>query len=179
MQKPSTPITQIQGLVNQFRYYKSLGDNTLGRLTDTQLVWQYNTESNSIAIIVNHLWGNMLSRWTDFLNTDGEKLWRDRDTEFEVAEMSKVQILEKWEAGCKVVYDTLSSLTEVDLEKTIYIRNEAHSVHEAIYRQLAHYAYHVGQMVFLGKMLLNEQWTSLSIPRNGSQQFNRVKIKKW
>ncbi|MDB5243137.1 MAG: hypothetical protein JWP57_3762 [Spirosoma sp.] len=165
----------LQSAIRQFEYYKLLGEKTLMQLPDDALFWQYNTESNSIAVLVKHLWGNMRSRWTDFLTTDGEKEWRDRDNEFDEASQSRAEILLQWEEGWRVLLDTLQSLREEDLTKTIYIRNQGHSVLEAINRQLAHYPYHIGQLVYVGKMLA-QHWTSLSIPRGESGQFNAVKF---
>ncbi|RQO30321.1 hypothetical protein DBR32_12175 [Taibaiella sp. KBW10] len=155
-----------------FGYYKNLGEKTFRQIDADKLFWQANEESNSIAHIVKHLWGNMRSRWTDFLQTDGEKEWRDRDSEFDLKTQDAAQVFQQWEEGWKVLLDTLDTLTEADMDKVVYIRNQAHSVMEAIQRQIGHYAYHVGQIVFLGKML-STQWESLSIPRNKSQEFNQ------
>lgn len=166
----------LTSATRQFEYYKMLGEKTLSRLSEEQLLWQYNSESNSIAVIVKHLWGNMMSRWTDFLTTDGEKEWRNRDAEFENDIKTREDVLEKWEQGWNCLFNALSSLTEADLEKEVYIRNQGHTVMEAINRQLAHYPYHIGQIVFLGKMMLNEKWQSLSIPKGNSQQFNAEKF---
>ncbi|RFS16505.1 DUF1572 domain-containing protein [Emticicia sp. C21] len=157
----------------QFEYYKMLGEKTFAQLSDEQLFWQYNEESNSIAIIVKHLWGNMLSRWTDFLTSDGEKEWRQRDAEFENDIASRKELLIKWNEGWACLFKALDSLTIEDLSKEIYIRNEGHSVVEAINRQLAHYPYHIGQIVFIGKMVCDTNWTSLSIPKGNSQTFNK------
>ena len=160
----------------QFEYYKSLGDKTMAQLPPEKFFWQFNAESNSIATIVKHLHGNMLSRWTDFLSTDGEKEWRKRDSEFENDLSSPQDILQRWEAGWICLFTAINSLTEEDLEKVIYIRHQGHTVMEAINRQLAHYPYHVGQMVFIGKMLVDANWQSLSIPKGGSQTFNAEKF---
>ncbi|MBN8820744.1 MULTISPECIES: DUF1572 family protein [unclassified Spirosoma] len=167
----------LKSVISQFEYYKLLGDKTLAQLPDEALFWQYSTESNSIAMIVKHLWGNMMSRWTGFLTTDGEKEWRDRDGEFVNDLQSRDDLLQKWQEGWSVLLETLRSLQEDDLAKIIYIRNQGHSVLEAINRQLAHYPYHVGQIVFIGKMLAKE-WTSLSIPKGESRQFNTDKFAK-
>ena len=167
----------LESVIKQFEYYKMLGEKTFVQISDEKLFWQYNEDSNSIATIVKHLWGNMLSRWTDFLTTDGEKTWRNRDAEFENDMSTKQELLEKWNEGWKVFLDTLKSLNEADLEKIIYIRNQGHSVLEAINRQLAHYPYHIGQIVFIGKMCA-EQWSSLSIPKGNSNQFNAEKFSK-
>jgi len=150
--------TFIESVKKQFAYYKHLGDKTFEQLHKPDFFWQFNDESNSIAVIVKHLWGNMLSRWTDIFTTDGEKEWRNRDSEFEADLKSETEVLEKWEAGWNCLFNTLNSLSESDLNKIIYIRNEGHTVQEAINRQLAHYPYHVGQIVFIGKMIQNEKW---------------------
>ncbi|MDQ3141486.1 MAG: DUF1572 domain-containing protein [Bacteroidota bacterium] len=157
--------TFLQDIKWHFNYYKILGDKTLSRLTSEQMLWQYNEESNSIAIIVKHLWGNMLSRWTDFLSSDGEKLWRKRDKEFISEVLSKEELIQKWEDGWACLFTALDSLNDEDMTKEILIRNEHLSVMHAIHRQLAHYAYHTGQIVLLGKMICNEKWESLSIPK--------------
>lgn len=170
------PTTYLTSAQKQFLYYKSLGEKTFSQLSDEQLFWQYNPESNSIAMIVRHLWGNMLSRWTDFLTTDGEKEWRNRDAEFENGTTTRQEMMAQWDAGWTCLFDALNALTENDLDKIIYIRNMGHTVMEAINRQLAHYPYHVGQIVFIGKMLLDDQWTSLSIPRGTSDTYNAGKF---
>ena len=165
----------LENVIKQFEYYKLLGEKTFEQIPTEKLFWQYNDDSNSIAIIVKHLWGNMLSRWTNFLTTDGEKDWRNRDGEFEVDINTKEELLHKWNEGWAVFLNTLKSLKEEDLEKIIYIRNQGHSVMEAINRQLAHYPYHIGQIVHIGKMSV-EKWNSLSIPKGNSQQFNTDKF---
>ncbi|MGN6647223.1 MAG: DUF1572 domain-containing protein [Cytophaga sp.] len=166
----------LESARKQFEYYKLLGDKTFAQLSDEQLYWQYNADSNSVAIIVKHLWGNMLSRWTDFLTTDGEKEWRNRDAEFETENKSRAALLAKWNEGWNCLFNALNQLSEEDLEKIIYIRNQGHTVMEAINRQLAHYPYHVGQIVFLGKMLCGEKWQSLSIPKGNSATYNAEKF---
>lgn len=166
----------LESVKKQFGYYKMLGDKTFMQLTDEQLFWQSNQESSSIAMIVQHLSGNMRSRWSDFLTSDGEKIWRDRETEFEVKTTSRKELLAKWNAGWQCLFEAINSLTDSDLEKEIYIRNQGHTVVEAINRQLAHYPYHIGQIVFLGKMLCNENWKSLSIPKGNSDEFNTSKF---
>ncbi|MCB9252554.1 MAG: DUF1572 family protein [Flavobacteriales bacterium] len=170
-------LKELKFIHKLFEYYKGLGDAVLERCTEAQLSFTINRESNSIAIIVKHLSGNMLSRWTDFLESDGEKDWRDRDDEFENFYGSKTELAEIWEKGWRVFLNALSELKEEDIQKTVYIRNEGHSVPEAIQRQLAHYAYHVGQMVFLAKTY-SDNWDSLSIPRNKSADFNKEKFLK-
>ena len=133
---------QLEFIIRLFKYYKHLGDEAIERCDDKQLNEQANVESNSMKMIVKHISGNMLSRWTDFLNSDGEKTWRNRDSEFENDTWTKAQIRDYWEKGWSVFLETLNSLTPDDLSKTVYIRNEAHTVPEAIYRQLGHYPYH-------------------------------------
>ncbi|HMQ78563.1 MAG TPA: DUF1572 family protein [Ignavibacteria bacterium] len=167
----------LTSIIKQFEYYKMLGDKTFLNIPDEMLFWQYNNESNSIAVIVKHLWGNMLSRWTDFLTTDGEKSWRKRDEEFENDIGSKDELLKKWNEGWECLFNALNSLKPEDLDKIIYIRNQGHTVNEAIFRQLAHYAYHVGQIVYIGKMA-SEKWVSLSIPKGKSGTFNAEKLAK-
>ncbi|MFN3848250.1 MAG: DUF1572 domain-containing protein [Spirosomataceae bacterium] len=166
----------LESARKQFEYYKMLGDKTFTQLSEEQLFWQFNEESNSIAMIVKHLWGNMLSRWTDFLTSDGEKEWRNREAEFENDMQSREELLTKWKDGWNCLFTAIDTLNEDDLQKIIYIRNQGHSVMEAINRQLAHYPYHVGQIVFIGKMLCDENWTSLSIPKGKSQDFNAEKF---
>jgi Protein of unknown function (DUF1572) len=168
----------LNSVKKQFEYYKMLGDKTFSQLADDDFFWQFNEESNSIAMIVKHLHGNMLSRWTEFLTTDGEKEWRSRDAEFENDVTNKDVVLTQLNDGWQCLFDALNSLTDNDLERIIYIRNMGHSVVEAINRQLAHYPYHVGQIVFIGKMLTDNQWQSLSIPKGNSTQYNAEKFSK-
>ena len=168
----------LESIKKQFEYYKALGDKTFGQLTDEQLFWQPNETSNSIGIIVGHLAGNMLSRWTDFMTSDGEKTWRNRDLEFELILKTRKQLKDKWEAGWACLFAAINPLIPADLEKEIYIRNMGHTVTEAINRQLAHYAYHIGQIVFLAKLAQNENWKSLSIPKGKSTDYNKEKFSK-
>lgn len=163
----------LDSAIKRLSYYKELGDKTFDQLSDTDLHFAPNAESNSIALIVQHMAGNMLSRWTDFLTTDGEKDWRNRDTEFEEQNLTKQQLISLWQKGWDCLLSSLNSLTEEDLLKTIYIRSEGLLVVDAINRQLAHYPYHVGQIVYLGKVIRNERWQNLSIARGHSQQFNQ------
>jgi hypothetical protein len=166
----------------QFLYYKTLGEKAIDQLEPEQLFVSLNDDTNSIATIVKHLHGNMLSRWTDFLTTDGEKEWRNRDGEFdastELRNQSKEYVLKQWNQAWECLFNTLNSLKPEDLSKIIYIRNEGHTVLEAINRQLAHYPYHVGQMVFYAKILKKSEWTSLSIPKNKSNDYNADKFSK-
>lgn len=168
----------LESVRKQFEYYKMLGEKTFRQVSDEQLFWQYNEESNSIATIVKHLCGNMLSRWTDFLTSDGEKEWRIRDTEFENDLKNREELLSTWYDGWKCVFNAINSLTEADLRKEVFIRNQGHTVVEAINRQLAHYPYHIGQIVFIGKMLRNDQWISLSIQKGNSKEYNADKFSK-
>ena len=160
----------------QFEYYKSLGEKTFSQLQDEDLTWQYNAESNSIATIVKHLTWNMLSRWTDFLSTDGEKEWRQRDAEFENDVKTREELISIWNKGWNCLFSALDSLSAPDLSKEVFIRRKPYSVIDAINRQLAHYAYHVGQIVFIGKMHCNEHWKSLTIPKGKSAEFNKEKF---
>lgn len=167
----------LNSVIKQFEYYKSLGDKAFAQVSDEHLFWQCNEDSNSIATIVKHLWGNMRSRWTDFLHSDGEKTWRDRESEFENDWSTRAEMLEKWGEGWAVFLNALRSLSAADLDTVVYIRNQGHTVQEAINRQLAHYPYHVGQIVFIAKMCATD-WQSLSIPRGGSRDFNAEKFAK-
>jgi hypothetical protein len=166
----------LQSVRKQFEYYKMLGEKTFEQLNDEQLFWQYNPESNSIATIVKHLWGNMLSRWTDFLTTDGEKSNRNREAEFDNDIQDRAELLQKWNEGWQCLFAAVDSVNANNIDTIIYIRNMGHTVTEAINRQLAHYPYHIGQIVFIGKMVTNEQWKSLSIPRGNSAQYNAGKF---
>ncbi|TQR44369.1 DUF1572 family protein [Paenibacillus popilliae] len=153
-------------VVNErFLELKKMGERTFEQLEDEEWNWSYNVDSNSIAVIVKHMSGNMISRWTDFLTTDGEKDDRNRDGEFEDSITSREMLLDVWNQGWKVFLDTLQSLTVDDLTKTVTIRQQPHTVMEAIERQMSHYAYHVGQIVYAAKQLKSEEWSTLSIPR--------------
>ncbi len=163
----------LESAKKYFNQQKGLGDKTLLQLSEEQLLWQYNENSNSIAMIVRHLSGNMISRWTNFLTEDGEKPWRNRDDEFEKAVESKEELIQKWNAGWDCVFTALNSLKEEELAKTIFIRNEPQNVCDAITRQIAHYSNHVGQIVYIGKMCLDNNWASLSIPKGNSKEFNK------
>lgn len=161
--------------IRRVKYYKDLADKTFEQLSDADFNVQPTTESNSIAVIIQHMAGNMLSRWTNFLMEDGEKEWRQRDDEFEVHDHSKEQLLELWEKGWICFINAIEPLQDTDLQKTIYIRQEGLTVIDAINRQLAHYPYHVGQIVYIGRMLKNENWRNLSIPKGDSSQYNQSK----
>ncbi len=162
----------LQSAIKRLSYYKELGDKTFAQLTDADFHYQPNEASNSIAIIIQHTAGNMLSRWTDFLTSDGEKEWRNRDTEFEEQHLSKQQLIEFWEKGWQCLLDALNALTEDDLLKTIYIRSEGLLVVDAVNRQLAHYPYHVGQIIYVAKIITSNNWQNLSIAKGNSSQFN-------
>jgi hypothetical protein len=162
----------LKDAADLFRYYKRLGDRAMEQVPDDGLFATLDEESNSIAIIVKHLAGNMRSRWTDFLTTDGEKPDRNRDSEFEAPPTTRIGLLDLWESSWKLVFEALAPLAETDLARTIPIRGEAHSVMQAINRQLTHYAYHVGQIVYLAKHFAGPGWTSLTVPRGKSAQLN-------
>ena len=166
----------LESVKKQFVYYKTLGEKAMEQLQPEQLFVAVNEDTNSIATIVKHLSGNMLSRWTDFLTTDGEKEWRNRDGEFENDIQSKEEVLALWNKGWKCFLDALDALQPEQLYTIIYIRNEGHTVVEAINRQLAHYPYHIGQIVFYAKQLKNNEWESLSIPKNKSNSYNATKF---
>ena len=158
--------------VKRFEYYKSLGDRTFGQLSEEQVFWQPNGESNSIAVIVKHIAGNMLSRWTNFLTEDGEKPWRNRDDEFINTFKTKQEVLEYWEKGWQCLFEALDQVNDDNIYSEVYIRGEAHTVLDAMIRQIAHYPYHIGQMVYIAKIMKNEDWKTLSIARNKSDEFN-------
>lgn len=155
----------------RFESVKDLGDKTISQLAEKDIHWKLNEASNSIAIIAKHLSGNMISRWTDFLTTDGEKSTRNRDQEFEEDVTSKQEMINSWEKGWNTLFDALNSLENQDLLKNVMIRGERHTVLEAIERQMAHYAYHVGQIVYVGKQLKDENWKTLSIPKGKSEEY--------
>ena len=165
-------IQYLKSVSRIFALYKQLGEKAMAQVDDQELNWQANEDSNSIATIVKHMWGNMLSRWTDFLTADGEKPWRQRDAEFENDKPTRAQVMKLWEEGWKCLFNTLDSLTAEDMDRIVYIRNEGHTVNEAISRQIAHYAYHVGQIVYVSKLRVTDNWQSLSIPRNKTAEYN-------
>lgn len=172
----------MEGLITQhylsdalasFRAYRKLADKALSQLTDEEYFVALDAESNSIAVIMKHIAGNMLSRWTDFLTSDGEKPDRNRDLEFVIeAQTTEQELLAYWERGWDCLFSALEPLRPADFEKKVLIRGEEHTVVQAINRQLTHYAYHIGQIVFLAKHFRSAQWQSLSIPRNRSAEFN-------
>lgn len=168
----------LESVKKQFLYYKTIADKAIEQIEPKQIFVSANDDSNSIAVIMQHLSGNMLSRWTDFLTTDGEKEWRNRDAEFEESINTEEELIQLWNKGWDCFFETLDLLKPEQLETIIYIRNEGHTVIEAINRQLAHYPYHIGQIVFYAKMLKQIEWESLSIPKNKSNSYNTDKFGK-
>ncbi|MEP2025719.1 MAG: DUF1572 family protein [Reichenbachiella sp.] len=168
----------LSSIKKQFLYNRELGWKTIEQIPAEKLNWQYNEESNSIIQIVKHLSSNMLSRWTDFINSDGEKEWRNRDEEFENEIFSSEQVKISWDKGWDCLFHAINDLKPEDLTKIVYIRNQGHTVVEAINRQLSHYSYHVGQIVFIGKMIKNDEWKSLSIPKGQSATYNKEMFAK-
>ncbi len=171
-------LQYLESAKRQFRSYKSLGERAMAQIDDAELNWQPSEDVNSAAMIVKHMWGNMMSRWTDFLTTDGEKPWRQRDAEFENDMPGRETVMKWWEEGWKCLFDALDSITDEDLERIVYIRNEGDTVLSAINRQIAHYSYHVGQIVYISKLRTKESWKSLSVPRGGTADFNAGKFGK-
>jgi hypothetical protein len=161
----------LEDSIRLLSHYKKLADGAIAQVTDDQLQVTLDPEMNSIALIIKHMAGNMLSRWTDFLTSDGEKPTRNRDSEFEAPPADRAALLALWESGWQTLFATLESLTEAHLVRTVTIRSEPHSVMQAINRQIAHYPYHCGQIIFLAKHLQHENWNSLSVARGQSQQF--------
>src|SRR5258705_11201826 len=159
-------------VIRRVKYYKDLGEKAFEQLDEKDLHFRPNEESNSIAVIVQHVTGNMLSRFTNFLTEDGEKEWRQRDDEFEIHNYSKQQVIDLWSKGWQCCFEALESLTENDLLTTIYIRKEPLSVIDAINRQLAHYPYHIGQIIYIGRMIKNKEWKNLSIQKGNSKKYN-------
>ena len=163
----------LKDSIDLFRYYKKLGERAMVQCPDEGIFTVVDAESNSIAIIVKHLAGNMRSRWTDFLTTDGEKPDRNRDTEFEEPPATRAELMELWERGWKYLFDALEPLTDTDASRTVTIRTEPHSVMQAVNRQVAHYSYHVGQIVYLARHFAGDKWQSLTIPKRKSGEFNK------
>ncbi len=168
----------LSSTLKQFEYYKSLGSQTINQLTFEELKKEFAEDSNSINIIVKHIVGNMLSRWTNFLTEDGEKEWRRRDEEFIDTFTSKEGLLDAWDNGWDCLFSAIKPLSEEDLARIVYIRNQGHTITEAINRQMMHYAYHIGQIVFLGKLIKGNEWQSLSIPKGKSKDYNKDKFLK-
>ncbi len=168
----------IDSSIKQFRYYKKLADDAMAQLEANDLYFKYHADQNSIDTIIKHMAGNMKSRWTNIFEEDGEKPWRNRDDEFENTGLDRTRLLSLWEEGWDVLFGTLEKLKGEDLEKIIYIRNQGHTVFEAINRQLCHYSYHVGQICFMAKSMKGEAFESLSIPKNQSESYNNQRFKK-
>ena len=168
----------LESAFKQFSYYRLLGDKAFGQLPQEAIFFKPDIDSNSISIIVRHLNGNMISRWTNFLNEDGEKTWRHRDQEFEEGYNTKDEVVEAWNDGWNCLMQTIESLEAEDLLKIIYIRNQGHTVLEAINRQLTHYSYHVGQILYIGKMFKKSEWKILSIKKGKTLGFNTEMFSK-
>lgn len=166
----------IKSAVYEFQRYKTLGDKTFDQLEENDIHWVNNAYDNSMAIIVKHMVGNMFSRWTNFFTEDGEKIWRNRETEFENPYTTKAEMIRAWQKGWQCLFEALESIDSNNFNSKIKIRNESHTVFEAVNRQLAHYANHVGQIVYIGKMIRGKEWVSLSIPKGDSTAFNQKKL---
>jgi len=164
--------TYLESALFEFNRYKSLGDKTFDQLTTAELYYSATDSDNSIALIIKHMAGNMRSRWTHFFEEDGEKKWRDRDTEFQDPPNTREEVITLWESGWQCLFNALSEINATNFDNMVRIRNEEHTVIAAINRQLAHYAHHVGQIVLLGKQLKGDKWQSLSIPKGSSEDFN-------
>ncbi|ANY69500.1 hypothetical protein BBD42_25705 [Paenibacillus sp. BIHB 4019] len=171
-------LVYLDSIKSQFHYYKKLAEKAMNQLEPEQLFVQPKEDVNSIGTIVKHMCGNILSRWTDFLTADGEKDWRDRDAEFENDWANKEELLASWDEAWACFFQAIDSLQPEQLSQIVYIRNEGHTVLEAINRQLAHYPYHIGQIVYAAKGLKEHEWNSLSVPKNGSKQYNAGKFAK-
>lgn len=169
-------MTTLASLHRLFAQYRALGEKAVAQVPDADLHRVIGEDGNSIAVVMRHLAGNMRSRFTDFLTSDGEKPWRDREGEFTERAADRAELLADWESGWTCFFSALDGLSDADLERTVHIRGEAHTVQEALLRQLAHYAYHVGQIVLLARASVGKAWVSLSIPRGGSQAFNAEKF---
>ncbi|WP_196888452.1 DUF1572 family protein [Aureivirga sp. CE67] len=167
-----------KAVIKQFNSYKAVADKTINQLEEKDLFWKYNEESNSIAIIIHHIYGNMLSRWTDFFTSDGEKEWRNREKEFSKVDTTKEELMQNWEKGWKCLFDAIDSINDENINADIYIRNEKHSVVDALSRQMMHYPYHIGQITFIGKMILDDKWESTSIPKGKSEEYNKEMFSK-
>ena len=168
----------LHSIKTNFEKYKVMGDKTFAQLEEKDFHYSLDEESNTIAVIIQHISGNLISRFTGFLTSDGEKPNRNRDMEFKEQQLTQMQLIEKWNYSWKVLLDNLNNLTNVDLVKTIYIRKEAHSVIDALNRSLTHIAYHVGQIVFLAKHIKKDSWVTLSIPKAKSEEFNKTMNEK-
>jgi len=168
----------LKNTISVYKYYKTLGEKAMAQVEDAALFHTPDEKSNSISVIVKHLHGNMLSRWTDFLTSDGEKEWRERDEEFEETTSTREELMKLWEEGWTCLFNALNALKPEDFSKTVYIRNQGQSVLDAIMRQLAHYAYHVGQIVYLARLYNEGDWTTLTIPKGQSKTYNQERFEK-
>ena len=168
----------LENIIKQFKAYKAVADKTIQQLQETDLHFKYNEESNSIASIMIHVSENMLSRWTEFFTTDGEKESRNRDNEFEPNNLSKIELLNQWENGWNCLFSALKLLNESNFNHPIYIRNKQYKLIESITRQIAHYPYHIGQITYIGKMLLNNKWITTSIEKGKSKEFLQKEFEK-
>ena len=168
--------TYLSSVIKEFRYHKKLGERAMVQVPEEKLFESLSIQENSISVIVQHLSGNMKSRWTNIWEEDGEKVWRHRDKEFQHVITSRQEMMNVWEEGWDVVFHTLETITGDDLEKIIYIRNIGHTLMEAINRQLAHYAYHIGQIVLLSKSYVKDEWQSLTIPLGKSESYNKKRF---
>ena len=168
----------LSNVTKQFKSYKEVADKTLNQLEEKDLHWRFNNESNSIASIIIHISENMLSRWTDFFTSDGEKKSRNRDQEFEPQNLSKQELLVKWEKGWDCLFTALHSINKNNFNQPIYIRNKQHKLIESITRQIAHYPYHIGQIAYVGKMILNTKWQTTSIAKGKSEEFMKQQFEK-
>ena len=174
----SAGTNYLKNMKALFSYYKQLGEKALSQVGDKDISWRPDPESNSLAVIAKHISGNMLSRWTDFFTSDGEKPWRNRDGEFIDDIKNKNDLLERWEKGWSCLLNTFSGIKEEDLSRTVTIRNKSHTVIEAINRHLCHYAFHIGQLVYAAKSRRSSEWQSLSIPKGKSEDYNKSRISK-
>lgn len=171
-------VQYLKSARQQFEYYKLLGEKTFAQLPDHRLFTQINETSNSVATIVKHLHGNMVSRWTDFMTTDGEKSWRNRDAEFDNDISTREEMMQRWNEGWQCLFKSMDEINEQNFDTIIYIRNQGHSITDAINRQLCHYAYHIGQIVFAAKIFCDDAWSTLSIAKGKSQEYNSAKFSK-
>lgn len=169
-------LQELAGIRKQFEYYRQMVDKTVLLLSQDELNLKLNEESNSVAMIMRHITGNLLSRFTNFFTEDGEKTWRNRDEEFADGVYDRHELITNWDKAWNVLFTTIDSIDEENIKCIIKIRNQDHTVAEAFYRQLAHYPYHIGQIIFIGKMIRNTEWQSLSIPRNKSNAYNQTKF---
>ncbi|MDZ7721147.1 MAG: DUF1572 family protein [Balneolaceae bacterium] len=169
---------RLDGTIQLFQYYKSLTEKSINQISNDRIHEQIQKNQNSIAILMKHLSGNMISRWTNFRTEDGEKPWRNRETEFVDDFESKNELMEYWEKGWGVLFEALDSIEDNELDSIIYIRNDGHKLIEAIERHLAHVAYHTGQIVYLAKIFAGDDWQSLSIPKGETEEYNRKKFSR-